>query len=395
MAIDAVVFRTAQFRGTNFLYQTSSVTGGRKTVTHEYPDSPTREIEDLGLLLNTFNIEAIIDTNTSYASRDAFVEKLEKPGIGVLVHPRLGRKNVVVKSYTENDNLISERGVVKFSIVFEEAARPEFPLDFVGTISKVNQLKGAILQAQQAVGAALFAINKVKAAYGAAVSKVNAISDNLKALTSGIVGSADTLANLSTAIVQLRTNLTALLQSPETLFLRISNAVDLMRTAPTGDRDAFEIMSKLFDFDAGDGVAIGTSPNIVQRQTNQDLLNGIVRIGALAEAYDAAVNIEFDSFNDLNDIKDRLEDAFNGIIGTAESSVADLLHELRIEANKNLDNLSLNLASVATINTKPISLNVLAYQLYGSLDNKEALRKLNTSVDTSRLKGAINILTRG
>jgi prophage DNA circulation protein len=52
--------RIASFKGVEFHYQDSTIDGGRKTVTHEYPDSRIRYVEDLGQLEKTFSITAII-----------------------------------------------------------------------------------------------------------------------------------------------------------------------------------------------------------------------------------------------------------------------------------------------------------------------------------------------
>jgi len=95
------------FDGITFLATEAPTKGGRKTVTHEFVNSSRREVEDLGLLLKTFNLKVLISNkdNLYFQKRDALVNVLEKgPNLDgspkVLSHAFQGRFNVVAKPYS-------------------------------------------------------------------------------------------------------------------------------------------------------------------------------------------------------------------------------------------------------------------------------------------------------
>jgi prophage DNA circulation protein len=114
----------ASYNDVKFLYQSSSIGGGRKTITHEYPNSDIRFVEDLGGLRKTYNMEAVIDNNNNNNLRDQLINALDSKNIlGKLVHPEYGAKNVKLINYTIN-NSKNQLGITTFSITFEEADLP-------------------------------------------------------------------------------------------------------------------------------------------------------------------------------------------------------------------------------------------------------------------------------
>jgi len=120
------IFNTAnlpegQFRDAYFFYQDSSGTGGRKTITHEYPNKKERYVEDNGGLEKKFSLNVFTDDNVSYADRDNLIQALDESGIGTLIHPEFDELQVVCVGYSFNSS-IEELGITKFSIEFEIAS---------------------------------------------------------------------------------------------------------------------------------------------------------------------------------------------------------------------------------------------------------------------------------
>ena len=73
---------SASFRGVPFLFDSHEVGGGRKIVTHEYPNKTQRFVEDLGGLLKVFRIRGTV-TGVNYTNtKNALITALETPGIG-------------------------------------------------------------------------------------------------------------------------------------------------------------------------------------------------------------------------------------------------------------------------------------------------------------------------
>ena len=72
--------QAASFKGAKFLLKDDRTEGGRKTVTHEYPNRDTREVEDLGKLQKRFSITGIIHDGKDggyFSRRDALISALE------------------------------------------------------------------------------------------------------------------------------------------------------------------------------------------------------------------------------------------------------------------------------------------------------------------------------
>ena len=134
---------TASFRDVEFAYQESSTDGGRKTVSHEYPNRKERYVEDLGGIEKKFSITAWTDDNVSFSDRDALIGALEGAGVGTLIHPTLGTHEVVCIGYNCNDNT-KELGITKFTITFEVASLNILPSVLNGNKGFLANLKSKI-----------------------------------------------------------------------------------------------------------------------------------------------------------------------------------------------------------------------------------------------------------
>ena len=89
-----------------------------------------------------------------------------------------------------------------------------------------------------------------------------------------------------------------------------------------------------------------------------------------------------------------LENGFNQLPSGIDKGLFDTLVQMKIEAINILSQLAISLPNIGNYQVNnPISLNVLCYKLYGSLDLKETIRLLNNFSDTSQIQGNIKILT--
>jgi len=80
----------ASYKNVAFLSPSTTITGGRKDILHEFPNRDLQNIEDLGLRPRSFTITAIITGDLYIVQRDRLLAKLEEGGTGVLVHPFFG-----------------------------------------------------------------------------------------------------------------------------------------------------------------------------------------------------------------------------------------------------------------------------------------------------------------
>jgi prophage DNA circulation protein len=394
--VNIAKYPRAQFRNIEFYLQNTSINGGRKTITHEFPDTDNRYVEDLGKLEKIFTVDAILDINGGNSDRESFIKALDNEGIGVLIHPLYGRQEVVVKNYNISDN-INELGIVRFNIVFERAARNRFPEQAKSNLGFVDRLKKSTNDALDKNFSDSWASvkNNIEAFKNIRKATENTARE-IKRASQLIVGSANEVAAFVSSINEVIDTAGALVQSPSDLVGKLRTSFDNLEVSYSSSRDLFNVTKGMFDFDtASINKASGTSTTTNAINTNQDLLNEFANISALTAAYNAAVNINYGNLDDLNTIRDELEAGFNTVETTIDRSIFQELIEVRVEANKVFDTLSINLARIVDYTTRATSLNTLVYSLYGSLDLKSEILELNNIRDTSLVEGTIKILSNG
>ena len=107
----------ASFRGVPFLVDTDSVSVGRRTQTHEFPQRDQPFVEDLGKRTREYKVNGFVAGDDCLSQRDKLLTALETPGTGELVHPWFGRLTVTAGD-CDLSHARNELGVVRFSLVF-------------------------------------------------------------------------------------------------------------------------------------------------------------------------------------------------------------------------------------------------------------------------------------
>lgn len=383
-----------QFRDAYFFYQDYSGSGGRKTVSHEYPNKKERYVEDLGGLEKKFSLNVYTDDNVSYADRDALIDALDELGVGVLVHPSFGDLNVVVVGYTFVESA-KELGITKFSINFEVASQNVLPTKINGSKGFLANLKSKILgDNEKAFDAGWKSVKNAKAKFDSGVKTLKRTANKINNVAKQIQGAGDSFADFATSLNQIVASANRLVQAPSILASNLRTAFDNMGVAFNNSKDLFSTTTKLFGFNESDQNIVGNSQIQRDIKANQDQLNNFVNVAILATAYDASVNIEYSNLQELNQVITDLENGFNQLPSGIDKGLFDTLVQMKIEAINILSQLAISLPNVANYQVyNPISLNVLCYKLYGSLDLKETIRLLNGFSDTSQIQGNIKILT--
>jgi len=117
MMIDEI--HTGSYKGAEFRIKSSSVAGGRKDIKHEFPNSNTQNIEDLGFKPKAYTINAFISEPNYTQKKDRLLAALEEGGTGLLVHPFFGNiENIVSRTYSLNED-ISQIGEANFTMTFD------------------------------------------------------------------------------------------------------------------------------------------------------------------------------------------------------------------------------------------------------------------------------------
>ncbi len=425
----------ASFRGVPFLIDSTasvSTSGGRKTVTHEYPNSPNRLTEDLGFLPKTFTVTGIVPDNGNYIeNRDNILNALDQKGIGQFVHPFLGTRDVVSTTYTLNETP-SRLGFATISMTFETQQGQLNPLGdevtqsgvaedqkdtnnsvkcdllskfdvAASSIETYNATKDKVLAiSKQFDVAQKKVVNRVNQIQGQVLTttqnianEINACLEALGAIPQQITDSRDqVLSALAGNIQNFTDNVNTIIQAPENLVNGIQTLFDELQVVAVNTVDQFRILADFFDFGDDDVEFSETTTDLKQRADNLDSLNDNIQINSLAAAFTTAVQINFKNENELNEVQDILETQFQKIIDKPISvNTRVLLTELRNTAILFLNEQALTVAKIIDINTSLIPSNVLAYRFYGDTTRAEEIIDLNNIFSPAFIQGDIQILS--
>ncbi len=386
----------ASYNDVKFLYQSSSISGGRKTTTHEFPNSDKRDVEDLGGLRKVYNIEAIVSNESNNNQRDKLINALDSKvafgKLGKLIHPEYGVKKVKPINYTINNGK-QQLGITSFSIVFEEADLPlkGKTISNTGFLNRLKDIAGKNIADKLEEG--WKTASKVKEQFDTANQLIGDTGRQIGRAAGLVAGAGDGVNDFATSINEIVNNSQALVNSPSVLAQRLSNSFNALEVAFDNAEDVFESITSLIGFENSVAVT-GNSKTRQEILENQRLINNLIAVNTFAIAYNQAGQIDYKNQNDLNANITILEDGFSNLSGLDRDSKTELLR-IRVEFQKITNDLSISLPKISNFTTNKIPLNILTYQLYGSLDKKNDLNALNKFRDTGEIEGTIKILSDG
>lgn len=131
-------FIKPSFKGVPFFCETSSLTFGRRTANHEFPQFDKPYSEDMGKLQDAIKLEAWVTGDDWEKQRDDLIKVCKQLGPGKLVHPDLGEMLVQVGSCTVDESKQTAARKATFSLVFYETTEKGFPSVQKNTISAIQ-----------------------------------------------------------------------------------------------------------------------------------------------------------------------------------------------------------------------------------------------------------------
>ncbi|VEF08433.1 prophage PSPPH01, DNA circulation protein [Pseudomonas fluorescens] len=189
----------ASFRGVSFLIPQASVPIGMKVQLHEFPQRDEPYAEQLGKQAQVHRLVCWIIGDDCFERRDKFIEALQKPGAGELVHPWLGRMQVKAGE-AEVTHEYTQGGMASFAVTFY----PDIPLTFPKP--KVNTQ-------QQVVKASETFWESALRRYKAAMAAVDQAKLGIARLRNTLSGVYTAIQQQFSSIVGVFTNLTGFVQS--------------------------------------------------------------------------------------------------------------------------------------------------------------------------------------
>ncbi|WP_434590064.1 DNA circularization N-terminal domain-containing protein [Pseudomonas sp. R4-83] len=216
----------ASFRGISFLIPQASVPVGMKVQLHEFPQRDEPYAEQMGKQAQVHRLVCWIIGDDCFERRDKFMEAVQTPGAGELVHPWLGRMQVKAGE-AELTHDFKQGGMAAFAVTFY----PDIPLKF--PTAKVNTQ-------QQVLKASDSLLDSALARYKFAMAKVDQARLGLARLRNSLSGVYTVIQQQFSTIIGAFTNLTGFAQS-------LMNAPDSLSSLFSGYFSEFSVDDYLGD----------------------------------------------------------------------------------------------------------------------------------------------------
>ncbi len=388
----------ASYKGVDFLMITSRISGGRKDVLFEFPNSNKQTIEDLGLRPRAYTMNIVIPHDNYTATRDNLLRVLEDGMKGPLDHPFYGKiENIVARDFTINER-ITDLGRAELEINFAISDDPGIPQKAENAISEANALNNALGDSIADDMVADFEVD---------INEVGNFQD-AKDLLDGAVEAFETVQSAAVAITTqvnqyaaqvnaFSASVNQLIALPQDLINSVRNIFSTMNGLYSSIESTFDAFTNgsLFDFGDNDVPIVKSTSTRIQRAQNRDVTNQTMQTISLGYAYLNAAQIAFQTTADIDATNTILEEQYEKVVaatGLSDSSLTALT-DLRTIANQLLDTKRLEAKKVITIYTRKMPMSVIAYQYYGNTDLTDTLLELNGIVGASFVEGNIKILT--
>ena len=404
----------ASFRGISFLIEDSSVSGGRKTVTHEFPNSDRRYVEDLGLSNEIINITACVPTADYFSRRDAIKAALDQEGYGTLVHPFYGLRNVAVIGYTINESP-SDLGDVKIAINFSVAQELLFP----SGISSDSFISGQVTALFDTMKTGFFKSYEWVAKYA---HNATSILSGLNDVTSIVSSVADTFTTRSefddeTASVyrskyttynnDKASYITTKVTDEVNLYDETRGLVEALDDVPNTGNQGFGVGRKLARFTLTEPINPASTKDQISRAKNQNSLIDMMLVLAFGVTCRNIGLYAVKSLEDIELLRTELDTQYEVLLNRSSLSeqVFQDVQDLRSSTIRYLDNQVLVAPAIETVEVSDMPLTVLEYQQYGGLpidsidsdgtinSRTEDLRELNrlTNQDPTALRNTVKM----
>lgn len=432
---------TASFRGIEFRVRSERQTnGGRRLILHEYLNSNTVFIEDIGEIPPRFSVDAFVHGSDWLEKKDALIQALNAEGFGRLVLPSFGALRVQAFDYSIDQSQTS-LGEVRFSLSFAVGRKLPGPTASLKTSEDVFQsgdnarlvLQNVLENNWKVPGSSN---NVLTAIYDWTSISTDVLTATQNLLTSGVIGET------RTAINNFIISLPNLIKLPATLAQRIGTGVP-------GDLGIFSLisaglvggaglvaMTEFCSFGSGllvnsidirndvpneNNTIVGNfniplwEENTAQRiDRNDNRLSAVnfTRVNSLVIAYEQAAANEYSTAIDIQNTREALESIHDQLmridvqdrdIIQSDPNVREAVEDVRIASLEILDQKEQRTFVLTEVNYgAPTSAFLIAYNLYSERlntvqdleDRSILIRGLNPEQKVDQMFGDITTLQR-
>lgn len=385
----------ATFRGVPFKVKASERTGGRRVVRHTFPFRDDPFVEDLGRKERAFKVEGYVLGDSYLAKRDALLAALEdQEGPGELVHPYYGVKRAICEDLTVQE-VQENGGIAVFSMVFCEA--PAFTLVPVTTVDTISKVKSSATAARSATRAELeqrVTIAGMPAfALASAEAALRSATEFTGAQLAPITTTTQELAQLNSQVQLITAQAAALIRTPgdaiDSFGEVITSLTDTIAAVPGR---VFDALVDAYGVDMGPDAPTTTSTRATERE-NQLAYTGALRQVIAIEAARIAPVVPFASIDDALAARDVIAGLLDEQAGLAGDTAYPALVALRGEVLRAVPGSGVFARTITVTRSVAIPSILLAYQLYGSVDQELDIVARNGIRHPGFVSGELKVLS--
>lgn len=386
----------ASFRGVPFFVQSAELSGGRRTVTHEFPFRSEPFVEDLGRKARGFTVEGYVLGENYLFAKLALITELEAPGVGELEHPHYGTRRVMVDVFRVRETT-RDGGMASFSIDFiETPAQPAQPT--VVPDASATAL-ASVAAARDATGAEFLARYNPGTSTRTLADSIRSATLTLNTKLGRVNQTVQAAALMKRRVDSMYAAAATLATTPVTLLLELAGVLDVLaggflsvyRYSP-GERPPDTTANR-----QREQVAFDALQRLIQRRA-------VIRAAELAvqrasvDPTTAAPGEAFDSYEESLSIRTELAGLLDEQLETAGDESYAALLQLRADLTKAVPGAAAGLPRlVAYVPPLTVPSLVLAHRLYGNVDLEEDVLRRNGVKSPAFIPGglALEVLSRG
>lgn len=387
----------ASFRGVTFFVESSDRSGGRRTVTHEFPLRDDPYVEDLGRRARSFSIEGYVVGDGYVRQRDDLLSALEDvAGPGELVHPYHGRRRAICESVRVRES-IADGGMAVLSIEFAEApAQGVVATEEPDLAEQVEESATAALAAAEVELVADFDVEgQPSFAIESLADHLDGVAEDLGAALSGITMTTQELAALTAEVELLRLEASSIVRDPAEAMAAFRGVILAIGDALTEEPRAL-LRALLDTYDLAELPLVeATTETRTRERANQEALSAALRRVLLVEAARVIPRVTYETHEDAVADRDELVALLDEQAAAAGDAAYPALVGLRARVLRAVPG-DAALARVLTISRRvPVPSLLLSYQLYGSVEQEEDILARNRSRHPGFLSGSLRVLSDG
>lgn len=398
VVVDGQSFVGASFRGATFFVEESSRSGGRRTVTHEFPQRDDPFVEGLGRRARKFPMTGYVIGDGYLVKKEALLTALEADGVGQLVHPYYGTRRAICDTYTVRE-AIAGAGMATFQLDFLEApVQTLVPVQAPDSVGKMASSANAARTAVKAELAEKFSPLGMPAfGLASAETALKTASAALTARLGPIITTTQELASLNSQAALITAQAAALVRAPDTILDLFGGAItSLVATSLAAPGAMLAALTAVYDDITTLPVRLLTATRI-REAANLDALSGALRRVAVIEASRLAPTVPYVSTDDAGAARDLVASRLDEQALGAGDTAYPVLVTLRSDLLRAVPGTAVLARVVDTSRRTAIPSILLTYQLYGSVDLEADVIARNPAATRHPgfVAGALRVLSNG